>query len=192
MNIPFIKDDGTYMTVEAYWCHHKQHRLPTKGGTRLCSSVNLDEVEALALLMSLKLATVEVPFGGAKGGIKIDPKDFSKKEIEWIIRRYTIEMTKYNYIGPANDVPGPDVGTGTWHMDIMKDTYSTFYGISDINHSGIVTGKSIMTGGINGRPESTGLGVYYCIREILTNPKYSNLRKKHNIEQGIEGKTMCV
>ena len=81
------------------------------------------EVEALALLMSLKLACVEVPFGGAKGGIKLDPSKYSKNEIERIMRRYTIELAKYNYISPAMDVPGPDVGTGTWHMDVMKAQY---------------------------------------------------------------------
>lgn len=83
--------------------------------------------------MSLKLAVVEVPFGGAKGGIKINPKQFSKSETERILRRYTIEMAKYNYIGPGIDVPGPDVGTGEWHMDIMKDTYCTLYGLSEFN-----------------------------------------------------------
>ena len=86
-------------------------------------------MEALATLMSLKLAVVEVPYGGAKGGIKMDQSKFSQDEIERVIRRYTIEMTKYNFIGPGRDVPGPDVGTNTWHMDKMKDTYHTLYGM---------------------------------------------------------------
>jgi glutamate dehydrogenase (NAD(P)+) len=92
--------------------------------------------------MTLKLAVVEVPFGGAKGGLKMDPKKFSKGETERVLRRYTMEMSKYNFIGPSNDVPGPDVGTGTWHMDIMMDTYKTLYGLTEINHTGVVTGKS--------------------------------------------------
>lgn len=167
LNIPLVRDDGTYTTVEAFRCHHKMHKIPCKGGTRLSSHVDQSEVEALALLMSLKLAVVEVPYGGAKGGLKMDPAKFSKSETERLMRRYTIELTKYNFIGPGIDVPGPDVGTTTWHMDMMKDTYHTLYGMTDINMNGIVTGKSLVEGGINGRPESTGLGVFYCIREIL-------------------------
>lgn len=126
--------------------------------------------------MSLKLAVVEVPYGGAKGGIKMDQSKFSKEEVERVIRRYTIEMTKYNFIGPGRDVPGPDVGTTTWHMDKMKDTYHTLYGMQDFNEMAIVTGKSLVEGGINGRPESTGLGVFYCIRDILERPEYESLR----------------
>lgn len=101
-------------------------------------------------------------------------------------------MTKYNFIGPGRDVPGPDVGTTTWHMDKMKDTYHTLYGMQDFNEMAIVTGKSLVEGGINGRPESTGLGVFYCIRDILERDDYSSLRERHNIEQGIKGKTLCV
>ena len=192
MNIPLVRDDGSLVTVEAYRCHHKQHRLPVKGGTRISEHVDQQEVEALALLMSLKLAVVEVPFGGAKGGIKIDQKLFSKSEIERILRRYTIELAKYNIIGPGIDVPGPDVGTGEWHMDIMKDTYHTLYGMSDFNATAIVTGKSIVNGGIRGRPESTGLGVFYSIRSILVEPDMENLRKKHNLSAGIKGKKVIA
>jgi len=176
LNIPLIRDDGTYTTVEAFRCHHKMHKLPCKGGTRLSSHVDQNEVEALAFLMSLKLAVVEVPYGGAKGGLKVDPSAYSQGEIERLIRRYTIELTKYNFIGPGIDVPGPDVGTTTWHMDKMKDTYHTLFGMNDINMNGIVTGKSLVEGGINGRPESTGLGVFYCIRDILENKNYAKLR----------------
>lgn len=142
--------------------------------------------------MSLKLAVVEVPYGGAKGGIKINPKDYSLNETERIMRRYTIELTKYNFIGPGIDVPGPDVGTTTWHMDKMKDTYQTLYGMNDINMTGIVTGKSLVEGGINGRPESTGLGVFYCIRDVLETPKYEKMREKHGLTQGVKGKRLNV
>ena len=108
------------------------------------------------------------------------------------MRRYTVELTKYNFIGPGIDVPGPDVGTTTWHMDKMKDTYHTLFGMNDINMTGIVTGKSLIEGGINGRPESTGLGVFYCIREVLNSKKYSKLREQFNIDEGVKGKTLCV
>merc|ERR1711976_717985 len=86
MNIPLLRDDGTYCSIPAYRCHHKQHRLPVKGGTRIAMDVNLDEVEALSLLMSLKLAVVEVPFGGAKGGLKMNQSEFSKNEMERVLR----------------------------------------------------------------------------------------------------------
>jgi len=192
LNIPLLRDDGSFTTIEAYRCHHKQHRLPVKGGTRISMECDLEEVEALALLMSLKLAVVEVPFGGAKGGLKMDQSKFSKREIERVLRRYVIELCKYNYIGAGIDVPGPDVGTTEWHMDIMKDTYHTLYGMQDFNQTAIVTGKSIMGGGINGRPESTGLGVYYCINNVLTDDSYDNLRKKFDIKKGVEDKTVIV
>jgi glutamate dehydrogenase (NAD(P)+) len=192
LNIPLIRDDGTYMMIQGFRCHHKQHRLPVKGGTRISEHVDIEEVEALAMLMSLKLAVVEVPFGGAKGGLKMDPKKFSKNEIERVIRRYTIELAKYNFIGPGIDVPGPDVGTGEWHMDIMKDTYHTLYGLQDFNQTAVVTGKSIVAGGIKGRPESTGLGVFYCIRNVLEKPRYEDLRKKHGLSQGVTGKRVIV
>ena len=192
MSIPFLRDDGTYDAVEAFRCHHSRHRLPCKGGTRIAPEVNMNEVEALATLMSFKLAVVEVPFGGSKGGIKMDPKNYSKNETERILRRYTLEMAKYNFIGASIDVPGPDVGTNTWHMDMMADTYKTIFGHKDINHSGVVTGKSITAGGINGRTESTGLGVFYFIRNILCSEEYSELRKKHGIVEGLKGKKIIV
>lgn len=192
MNLPIVMDNGTYKMIPAYRCHHKHHRLPMKGGTRIAPNVDIEEVEALAMLMTLKLATVEVPFGGAKGGLCMNPRDFSKSEMERAIRRYTLELAKYNFIGPGIDVPGPDVGTGEWHMDIMKDTYHTLYGMNDFNVTAVVTGKSLVAGGINGRPESTGLGVFYCIRNALTKPEFAPLREKHGIAEGIEGKTFCV
>lgn len=192
MNIPIVMDNGTFKTIPAFRCHHKHHKLPMKGGTRIAPNVEIEEVEALALLMTLKLATVEVPFGGAKGGLRMDAKLFSKTEMERAIRRYTMELAKYNFIGPGIDVPGPDVGTGEWHMDIMKDTYHTLYGLNDFNMTAVVTGKSLTAGGIKGRPESTGLGVFYCIRNILTKPEFSDLRKKHGLTEGFKGKKVCV
>lgn len=122
----------------------------------------------------------------------MDPKKFSKNEIERVMRRYTIELAKYNFIGPGIDVPGPDVGTSEWHMDIMKDTYHTLYGLQDFNQTAVVTGKSIVAGGIKGRPESTGLGVFYCIRNVLEKPRYEELRQKHQLSPGVEGKRVVV
>jgi len=163
----------------------------------------MSETEALATLMTLKLSVSNVPFGGAKGGIKIDPKKYSQGEVDRATRRYTLELAKKNFIGGNNliinnifnilagiDVPGPDLGTSAHTMNIMKDTYETLYGgNADMNSSGCVTGKSVDLGGIEGRAESTGIGVFYGIREVLNNVK---LCKQYHIEPGMKGKTMII
>lgn len=192
VQIPLVRDDGTIEVIPAYRCQHKHHKTPAKGGTRLSEHVNIQEVEALASLMTLKLSLVEVPFAGAKGGLRIDPKKYSKNEITRLMRRYTIELAKKGFIGAAVDVPGPDVGTGTFHMDIMQDTYSTLFGHNDIDALGCVTGKSVEVGGINGRTESTGLGVFHVTRSLCESPRYTELRKKHGIESGLKGKKYIV
>jgi glutamate dehydrogenase/leucine dehydrogenase len=109
---------------------HSFHKLPVKGGTRYSEHISLQETEALSALMTLKLATVKVPYGGAKGGVRIDPKKYSKKELERITRRYTLELAKKNFIGPAIDVLGPDMGTNEQTMSWVKDTYQTIFGMS--------------------------------------------------------------
>jgi glutamate dehydrogenase (NAD(P)+) len=192
VQIPLVRDDGSIVVIPAYRCQHKHHKTPAKGGTRLSEHVNIQEVEALACLMTLKLSLVEVPFAGAKGGLRIDPKKFSKAEITRLMRRYTVELAKKGFIGAAVDVPGPDVGTGCFHMDIMQDTYSTLYGHHDIDSIGCVTGKSVEIGGINGRTESTGLGVFHITKSLCEAPEYIELRKKHGIEQGLKGKKFIV
>lgn len=191
-HLPLVRDDGKVEMIPAYRCQHKQHRLPTKGGLRMAPEVSLQEVEALACMMSIKLAVCEVPFGGAKGGICIDPSRYSKQEITRLIRRFTIELCKKGFIGPGIDVVGPDVGINSTHMDIMTDTYCTLFGHKDINRMGVVTGKSVEVGGIEGRAESTGLGVFFTVKEICENPHYSQLRSKHGISNGLEGKTFIV
>lgn len=139
--------------------------------------------------MTLKLSVHNIPYGGAKGGVKIDPKKYSKNELLRVTRRYTLELAKKNFLGAGIDVPGPDLGTGEWTMNCMKDTYKTFYGTTDINTLGCVTGKSVNQGGIQGRVESTGLGVFYGIREALSN---EILCKKHKIVPGVANKTFIV
>jgi len=192
LHIPLVRDDGSIEVIPCYRCQHKHHKTPTKGGTRISEHVNIQEVEALASLMTMKLSLVEVPFAGAKGGLKLDPKKYSKDEITRLLRRYTIELAKKGFIGAAVDVPGPDVGTGTYHMDIMQDTYSTLFGHNDIDALGCVTGKSVEVGGINGRTESTGLGVFYITKSIMEAPEYDNLRKKFKITPGLKGKKFIV
>ena len=139
--------------------------------------------------MTYKLAATDVPFGGAKGGIRMNIRNYSLGEIERATRRYTLELAKKGFIGAAIDVPGPDMGTDQQVMTWMKDTYTSIYGDRDINAEGCVTGKFLRHGGIQGRPESTGLGVYYGIREMLNRPEFC---ERANISEGIEGKTFII
>ena len=106
-------DNGTLETISAYRCQHKTHKLPSKGGTRYAKNVNIEEVEALACLMTIKCSIVNLPYGGAKGGICIDPRQYSVRELEKLTRDYAIKLAKRNSIGSSVDVPGPDVGTGS-------------------------------------------------------------------------------
>jgi glutamate dehydrogenase (NAD(P)+) len=150
--------------------------------------VNQDEVMALAALMTYKCALVNVPFGGAKGGIRINPKNYSVYELEKITRRYTSELVKKNFIGAGIDVPAPDYGTGAREMSWIADTYASLHP-GDVNALGCVTGKPVSQGGVRGRTEATGLGVFYGIRE-LCNVKED--MDKLGLTTGIEGKRVIV
>ncbi len=165
---PFKRKDGTVQVIQGYRAHHSRHRLPVKGGMRFSSTVDLQEIEGMAALMTLKCAVMDVPFGGGKGGIRIDPSDYSEKELERIVRRFTTELAKKNFIGPGRDVPGPDLGTDAREMSWMADTYVKLFGASDIHAHGVVTGKRSSMGGIEGRTEATGLGVFYAVREFMS------------------------
>lgn len=174
--------------IEAYRVQHSHHKLPCKGGIRFSEEVNQDEVMALAALMTYKCAIVNVPFGGAKGGIKINPRNYSAFELENITRRYTAELVKKNFIGPGIDVPAPDYGTGEREMSWILDTYMSLRP-GEIDGYGCVTGKPVPMGGVRGRKEATGLGVFYGLRE-LCNVKED--MKRVGLEPGIEGKTVVV
>ncbi|XP_049830485.1 glutamate dehydrogenase, mitochondrial-like isoform X2 [Schistocerca gregaria] len=164
---PFRRDDGTYEMMETYTVHHSQHRLPVKGGIRFSLGVSPDEVEALAMIMTFKCATVQVPFGGGKGGIKMNPKCYTKLEIEKITRRYALELMKRKFLEPGVYVPAPDVNTGSREMSWIADTYIKSLGYSDLAALSVATGKPIDQGGINGRVEATGRGVYFALDFVL-------------------------
>lgn len=189
-NIPLQMDNGEIRTIPCYRAQHSVHLLPTKGGTRYSEHIDLQETEALACLMTFKLSIADVPFGGAKGGVKIDPRKLSSAELERVTRRYTMELIKKGYIGASVDCLGPDMGTGEQVMTWIKDTYQNVRGETDINYEGCATGKYIAQGGIAGRTESTGLGVYYCIRELLQTQSF--IDKVNDPKLGIAGKTFTV
>ena len=183
-----VKVGNEYQVIEAYRVQHSQHRLPTKGGIRYSEHVNQDEVMALAALMTYKCAIVDVPFGGAKGGVKINPKQYTVKQLEKITRRYTAELIRKNFIGPGIDVPAPDYGTGAREMAWIVDTYTTMKH-GEIDGVACVTGKPVTQNGIRGREEATGRGVFYGIRELLNNKEDC---KKWGLTPGTAGKKIVL
>ena len=166
MRFPVRGDDGKITVVEAYRAEHSHHRLPTKGGIRFSRHVTLDETIALASLMTFKCAVVGVPFGGAKGGVRIDPSEASDGFRERVTRRYTAELIRKNFIGPDIDVPAPDYGTSEREMAWIADTYKNLR-MNEAHPYACVTGKPVAMQGIPGRREATGLGVYYGVKACL-------------------------
>ncbi|SEJ62429.1 glutamate dehydrogenase (NAD(P)+) [Cyclobacterium xiamenense] len=166
-NFPLRNGDGTYQVIEGYRVQHSHHKLPVKGGIRYSSFVNEEEVKGLAALMTYKCALVNIPYGGAKGGVTIDPTKYTTDQLEKITRRYTSELIKKKFIGPAIDVPAPDYGTSSREMAWIVDTFEAF-NPEVINAKGCVTGKPLSQHGIEGRTEATGMGVFIGIREAVS------------------------
>jgi glutamate dehydrogenase (NAD(P)+) len=161
---------GQIQTFVGYRSVHSEHMEPVKGGIRYAPSVNQDEVEALAALMTYKCALVEAPFGGSKGGLCLDPREFEEHELERITRRFAYELAKRDLIHPSQNVPAPDMGTGEREMAWIADQYARM-NTTDINARACVTGKPLNAGGISGRVEATGRGVQYACQEFFRDPR---------------------
>jgi glutamate dehydrogenase (NAD(P)+) len=179
---------GAIHTFTGYRSVHSEHMEPVKGGIRYATTVNQDEVEALAALMTYKCALVEVPFGGSKGGLRIDPRKWDEHELEQITRRFAYELVKRDLINPAQNVPAPDMGTGEREMAWIADQYARM-NTTDINARACVTGKPLTSGGIQGRVEATGRGVQYALREFFRHPE--DLARAR-LSGGLEGKRIVV
>lgn len=184
-----VRIQGEIQVIEAWRVEHSQHKLPTKGGIRFSNLVDQDEVMALAALMTFKCAIVHVPFGGAKGGVKINPANYTVEELERITRRYAAQLVQKNFISPSVDVPAPDYGTGEREMAWIADTYGAFTYGQDINALACVTGKPISQGGVRGRTEATGLGTYFGLRQTVEDPEVMG---PLGMELGMDGKTVIV
>jgi glutamate dehydrogenase (NAD(P)+) len=185
---PIRDQQGNIEVIKAWRVEHSHHKLPTKGGIRYAPEVNEDEVKALAALMTYKCAIVDVPFGGAKGAIQIDPRKFTLDQLERITRRYTHELAKKNFIGPGVDVPAPDYGTGEREMAWIADTYMAL-NPGQLDALACVTGKPLSQGGVQGRREATGRGVFYALREACS---HVDDMKKLGLSPGIAGKRVVV
>jgi glutamate dehydrogenase (NAD(P)+) len=183
-----VKLRGEFRVFQGWRATHSEHRLPAKGGIRYAPCVNQEEVEALATLMTFKCAVVDVPFGGSKGGLRIDPGEYDRDEIETITRRFTIELDQKGYISPSTNVPAPDMGTGGREMAWIANTYRTLHP-EDIDAEACVTGKPPQMGGIRGRVEATGRGVQNGLQEFFRHPDDV---KDAGLEGGLEGKRIVV
>ena len=164
-----VRLDGVIHTFTGYRSVHSEHMEPVKGGIRYDERVSQDEVEALASLMTYKCALVEAPFGGSKGGLCIDPRQFREDQLETITRRFAYELIKRDLINPSQNVPAPDMGTGAREMAWIADQYARM-NTTDINSRACVTGKPLSSGGIQGRVEATGRGVQYALHEFFRHP----------------------
>jgi glutamate dehydrogenase (NAD(P)+) len=187
-SFPIKRDDGRIEVLHAWRAEHSHHKLPCKGGIRYAETVDAEEVQALAALMTYKCALVDVPFGGAKGGIRINPKKYSSAELERITRRFVFELVRKNFMGPGLDVPAPDVGTGPREMAWIADTYTQLRP-GELDALGCVTAKPVSAGGIRGRVEATGRGVFYGVREACG---IVEDMKALGLTPGLDGKRVVI
>jgi glutamate dehydrogenase (NAD(P)+) len=187
INFP-VEINGKIEVFTGWRSTHSSHRLPSKGGIRFAPIVNEDEVEALAALMTYKCAIVDVPFGGSKGGLLIDPYQYTRDDLQRITRRFARELIRKGFLSPATNVPAPDMGTGEREMSWIADTYKHLHP-EDINYAACVTGKPVAHGGIRGRTEATGRGVVYTIREFF---RHADDVKAAGLTPGLGGKRIVM
>lgn len=183
-----VRFGDRYEIFDAWRAEHSQHKKPVKGGIRYSETVTQADVMALAALMTYKCAIVNVPFGGAKGGVRLNPRNYTSEQLERITRRYTAELIKKGFIGPGIDVPAPDYGTGEREMAWIADTYDAFHP-GEIDNLGCVTGKPVSQGGIRGRREATGRGLQFGLREAM---RHEEVLQRLKLSPGLEGKTVVV
>jgi glutamate dehydrogenase (NAD(P)+) len=183
-----VKVGNEIKVFEGIRVQHSNHKSPAKGGIRYSETVNEDEVKALATLMTFKCAIVDVPFGGAKGGVRINPFEYDEDVLERVTRRFATELIKKKFIGPGIDVPAPDYGTSSREMAWIADTYNTFMH-DETDALACVTAKPVGQGGIRGRTEATGLGVFFALRESVS---VEEDMKKLGMTKGLEGKKVIV
>jgi len=183
-----VKIKGQIEIFHGWRAVHSNHRLPVKGGLRFSTNVNQEEVEALASLMTFKCAVVDVPFGGAKGGLLIDPKKYDEESLEKITKKFARELIRRGYLSPARDVPAPDMGTSEREMGWILDAYKSLRP-DDINHVACVTGKSTDHGGIKGRLEATGRGVCEALKEFFRHVKEL---EKHSIDGQLSDQEIII
>jgi glutamate dehydrogenase (NAD(P)+) len=174
--------------ISGWWAIHSAHRLPAKGGLRYSPVVGMDEVEALAALMTYKCAIADIPFGGAKGGLMINPEHYEETELHEITRRFTIELARKDFIHPATNVPAPDMGTSSREMMWIADTYKTLFP-EELNHEACVTGKPHNHGGVPGRVEATGKGLQFALQEFFRHPE---LVAEAGLSDGLSSQRLVV
>lgn len=187
--IPLVRDDGTIETLTCYRAQHKFHYQPVAGGIIYSPDLTLQETVAQAQLNTLKLMVGNLPLGGAKGGIRIDPNNYSKEELFRITKKFTMGLAKKGFMGPTHDILSPDSGTDSTIMTWIKDTYMTMYGEQDINAPAVVTGKKTNQGGIEGRLGSNGRGMYYVMKELSENEDFCDTA---DMSTGLRGKKVIV
>lgn len=181
-----VKLDGKIEVFTGWWASHSAHRLPAKGGLRFAPQVNQNEIEALASLMTYKCAIADVPFGGAKGGLLINPAVYSEEQLHEITRRFAMELARKDFLHPGTNVPAPDVGTSSREMGWIADAYKALYP-EDLNQNACVTGKPTNRGGISGRTEATGKGIQYALREFF---RHTDAVEAAGLVGGLAGKRM--
>jgi glutamate dehydrogenase (NAD(P)+) len=183
-----VRLHGTVEIFTGWWAVHSAHRLPAKGGLRFAPHASQDETEALAALMSYKCAIADIPFGGAKGALMIDPCKYSVDELREITRRFAQELARRDFLDPATNVPAPDMGTSAREMAWIADTYKTLYP-EDVNQDACVTGKPVDRGGIPGRVEATGKGVQLALQEFF---RHREEVEKTGLADSLSGQRVVV